>query len=112
MLEDYDKKEDKGNIKEILFPILLSIIGFVFGFLLIQATSGINELNEKMDLYMSYSIGNTETNKHQDFRLNSIESRVMSLEDRNKSRDEWVQNWIEEWQGTLSWAKKKSGNND
>lgn len=87
----------KEKIQAWAFPMLIAALAFF----LVQTYTTIQDINAKVDAFI---IDNTALK----VQMIQVDSRLQDLETYQKDNQEWIRDWLEEYQGAVEWAKKNS----
>ena len=84
----------KTTFAGIVYPLLLSIIGFF----LVQTYNELKEIQGTLNAFLIESSSvNTRVKKNESAIL-YLDEKIKKLDDYNKERDVWVRDWLEKYQ--------------
>ena len=90
-------EQARKTINSIIYPILLSIIGFF----LVQTYNELKLIQITLNTFLVKSEAvNSRVNENSE-RLAFIFERIKELDEYNKERDIWVREWLEKYQGKI-----------
>ena len=87
----------KNTFAGIVYPILLSIIGFF----LVQTYNELKEIQITLNTFLIKSASiNTRVDENSK-KIIYLGDKIKDLDDYNKERDVWVRDWLEKYQGKI-----------